>query len=502
MSDTTARAAQSWRWLLMLILITFVLYVWGLNIWYYGDDFQYLYRNPADRLLYFFGHRNLFHGFYRPVNSSIIALTQLFAGRETWPIHLVNILVHALLAWLVYLFMRRERFTNTQAMVASIFMAFSQENAGAILSNDTFSQISGTFFGCLTLWMLYRGFVGSIDAPRPSSAPFPLLSYLLALATFVVCLASKETSVSFLPMVGVFFLAAAPGTDAWGRRIANAILRSLPFLAITLAYMWVRLLIGLSQPSTSNDGTYGFHFGFNIVRNLGQFLFAAIIPASSSTTFVAVQQRQVVTLSIIAAASLVFLVAVVVGLMRGERNRTYLPLAAFTLLGLFPAALMNHVGELYLYNSMPFISVFVGAGLGTLLARGSGMRRYIGLALLAVLLAVHAQAINQKRTEMQRNGDRARALMPKVLAYMPQVPPNGRLLLLNPPTREPEYSIFLINGYDVFKWGEHVFPQEGGRPDVTATVIDPEELSKPEYQSNALILTLAPGDSVTVYGRR
>ncbi len=492
---------RSLYWLLLLVLATVVLYLPGVHIWYYGDDFQYLYRDPAQKILYFFHHRNLFHGFYRPVNSSIIAITQTLAGWETWPIHLVSMVVHGVLAWMVYAFMKRERFTTVQAMMASAFMVISQENASGVLSVDTFSQVSGTFFGCVTLWLLYRG---SRNGPPDNDPTRPVLAttdYLLALVSFAFCLASKETSVGYLPIVGLLLLALNRGPSAFSKRFVRAVVQGLPFLAMTVFYMWFRASIGLSQPS-GGGGTYGFSVGLNVVRNAAQFLFAAILPASSADAFVAVTNREMLPLALMVGGSLVFLAVVVYGLWKGGRHRSYLLLGVFAIAGLFPAMLMNHVGELYLYNSMPFISVFVGAGLGTLVARSAGRRGMSILfgAFLLGLVISHTVAIHRKAQEMVANGRSARRLLGELMPYVKQMPPNGRLLLLNPPNTRPEYSVFLLNDFGVFRWGEHVLGQEAGRPDVDAAVVEQAELGSPRFANASLVLTLR-NDSLVVYQR-
>jgi len=486
-------------WLLILLLATFAIYLSGLHIWYYGDDFQYLFADPPSRIFHFFFNRNLYHGFYRPVNSSIIAVVQMLVGWETWPIHVINTVVHALLAWLVYLLMRREAFTQPQALLGSAFMVFSQENAGAVLSVDTFSQISGTFFGCLALWTLYVGFFRRADHQRQPNEPFPLTYYILAVLSFILSLLSKETSVSFLPMVGIFFLA-----KNWRLRKAKDIIvrttiEVLPFFILTLLYMAVRSAIGLSQP-TGGSGTYGFSFGFNILRNLAQFLLAAILPASSASTFVAIKTGEKVLLAAILLGALIFLALVLYGLWRTGRRRSFLPMLLFTLVGLFPAMLMNHVGELYLYNSMPFIAVLVGAALGTLFerSRSSSAARGAFIGFMIALVASHVVAIQMKAASMRENGSRARRLLGELMPHVQQMPADGHLFLLTPPGGPPEYSVFLMNGFSVFKWGVHAIPQEAKRPDVTVEVIESPTIPDSIDQSKARIVTLE-NDSVVPY---
>ncbi len=481
-------------WFAVLVAGAFALYVSGLNIWYYGDDFQYLYDDPAARILWFFAHKNLYHGFYRPVNSAVIAVVQVLFGRETWAIHVVNIVVHGALAWLVYRFMTRARFVPAAAIAGSLFMLLSQANGGAVLSNDTFSQISGTFFGCLTLWALYRGYYHD---GVTASASVRWGKYLLALAMFAICLASKETSVSFLPMIGLFLLVKNVRGGEWMRGAARTALEGAPFLVLTVAYMGVRSAIGLSQPS-AGGGTYGFHVGFNIVSNFAQFVAAAVVPTSSADVFVAVKERAVPMLAITALGALAFVALVFAGLRRSGCGRPLGMLAAFAVLGLFPAVLMNHVGELYLYNAMPFISVLVGAAIGALLDRERstvGIRRVV-VAMLVVLAGLHVWGIQSKSAQMMVNGDRARRLLAQLTPIVAHT--DKRLVyLMSPSDPRVEYSVFLMNGFSVFKWGAHIVWQDAGRPGVIVEVVDPGVPISADSAAAALRLTLR-GDSVVV----
>jgi len=494
---------RDWRiapgiWLLVLAVSALAIYFSGLHIWYYGDDFQYVYEDPVARIFYFFYSPNFTHGFYRPVNSAIIAVVQLLFGRVTWPIHIINILVHALLAWMVFLFMRREKFTVWQGVLGSAFMVLSQENASAVLGNDTFSQISGTFFGCLSLWLLYRASPRDADSAGASAAGVPAVFFLLALLAYAISLASKETSVAFGPMVFCFFVIRNRRLP-WGGRLLRSIVEVLPFLALTLLYIWVRSAIGLSQPSGNVEGGYGFSVGVNVLRNLAQFLFAAIVPASSVTAFTAVKQRELLLLGVIVLGSLLFLGAVLYGLRRSGRGSVLAVMLLFSLLGLVPAIFMNHVGELYLYNSMPFISVLVGAGLGALLERSMGSRPvFAAVAAFLVVMAIsHIVAIQSKASLMMLNGRRAAMYLPQILRMTDRVPPDGTLLLLNPEEGAPEYSVFQMKPFSVYKWGVHIFRQEANRWDMTVEVVERPELDLLGY-ADAMVLGLE-GDSVVVW---
>ncbi len=491
-------------WLLVLAIASFAIYFSSLHIWYYGDDFQYVYEEPVSRIFHFFYNPNLFHGFYRPVNSAIIAVVQVFVGLETWPIHVINILVHALLCWMVFLFMKRERFATWQAVLASAFMVVSQENASAVLGNDTFSQISGTFFGCMALWLLYLGYfraaAGSAGAyPSVLGDRVPIGYYLLALLSYAISLASKETSVAYGPIIFGLFLAKNWKVDGWGARLTRSVLEVIPFFVLTLLYIWTRAAIGLSQP-TDSGGNYGFKIGLNVIENLAQFVFAAVVPASSATAFVAIKNRELVLIGAILLGTVLFLGIVAYGLWRSRRHRTFLVMIAFSLLGLVPAIFMNHVGELYLYNSMPFIAVLVGAGLGGALElfREKKALRAGFWVFLGLVAASHIVGVQGKAAAMATNGARARNYLAQIGRLVGEVPRDGQLLLLNPEEWEPEYSVYLMKPFSVFKWGVHIIRQETNRWDMEVVVVEKDDPELLHPRKRSLVLALE-GDSVVIW---
>src|SRR5262245_39345811 len=208
----------AWAWLGVLAIAAFVAFYPGLNIPYFADDFQYVGVAPGGRVFYFFTHRNPYHPFYRPVNSAVLIAIQRYFAFSTWPQHVINTLIHALTAWLVYLFMVRAKFTRLDALLGSSFMLLSQANAMAVLENDTFSQLAGTFFGYLALWLLYKCFFESGIKRRQR----PLYGfYVPALTAFALALWSKETSISFALLVGAFFVVKNYRWRKWTSMVAR-----------------------------------------------------------------------------------------------------------------------------------------------------------------------------------------------------------------------------------------------------------------------------------------
>jgi hypothetical protein len=458
-------------WLLILAVITVGVYYPGLHAGYYADDFQFIFEQPATKILHYFTHTTPYNGFYRPMQASVLAATQAAVGWETWPIRAINLAMHTLLAWMVYRYMASNGFSLLQGMLGSVFMAVSQANASAILGNDTQSQVSGALFGCLSLWLLdchARSHPPSENLPPP-----PAGYYIVSVVSFTLALISKETSSCFFLMaLAVIFLSHSDRSRLF-RPLGSAIRLYLPYVVMMAAYLLVRWAVGSSQPAIGEE-RYEFHIGFNIIRNYAQCIVAGLIPVSSVSAFILMAQKNMAGLALIGAATLVFVALIVYGLIHSPRRRLILLLMAFAMLSLVPVVFLNHVGELYMYNALPFLSVLVGIGFGEVLARN---RRRAAVAVVSsaaimMIFVSHALATQSKATMMKANGDRAAALLPQVTPYVRELPPNGIIYLLNPPSDEVEYSIYVMKGFHVFSEGEQVLLQVAGRKDAAAAVID------------------------------
>ena len=180
-------------WLMVLGLIGSAVYFSGLHIGYYGDDFGYVYPDPAARIFYYFYQPNPYIVNYRPVTSFLLAIIQTLFGLATWPIRVIHIFFHVLLCWFLYVFMTRQGLSRLQAMVGSLFLLLSQVNAIAVFSNDTFSQISGTFFGYAALWLLYRSLAPSDNSQGGNRKSVHYRYYVLSVLAVSISLTTGSS---------------------------------------------------------------------------------------------------------------------------------------------------------------------------------------------------------------------------------------------------------------------------------------------------------------------
>lgn len=473
-------------WCPALLAVGFLLYGSSMTIWYYGDDFNYFWEKPAEHIFRYYVEKHPGYGFFRPVNSMINALTQVAVGWSTWPIHLISILFHILLSWTIFRFMLREGFAERSAMLGSAFFLVTQAAAAAVLQVDTFSQIGGTCFGVWSLLLLYR--VRRDDR-------LSISRYLAALAAMAISLASKETSVAYLPIAAlILWTHRATPTSArvkrWLRDVA-------PFVALGLFYVWWRFFLGLSQPQGGGtEDAYGYSLGLNVIRNFAQILLALTTPVSTVRGFDAVTHRDPAMLAVIAIGAGLLIGATLYGLLRGRG--TFPPalrvVAIMALISLLPVYPLNHVGELYVYNALPFAAVLIGAGVGEIYRRASGARwRTAGVAGVTIIYLIsHIMAIWEKEAMARDNGDRAGRLLTGLAPYVRKLPPSSELVLLNPPDSVPSYSVYRMKKFDVFKYGAGAFHAVSGRNDFIVTVSD----TIPPLNSRPRVTLTLVGDSI------
>src|SRR5581483_7879969 len=159
---------------------------------------------------------------------------------------------------------------------------------------------------------------------------------------------------------------------------------------------------------------------------------------------------------------------------------------------LFPMVLMNHISELYIYNSTPFFSILAGIGLGAALECLQA-RRYVASALgggILLLFASHVAAVRDKALLMQENGERATMLLDRLAPYFDQVPQNGALLLVNPRSSHAEYTVYLMNGFNMLQFGEADIKKLHAREDIDLAIIDESGITRDRQRPDALILGL------------
>ncbi|MBI2297534.1 MAG: hypothetical protein HYU66_01050 [Armatimonadetes bacterium] len=511
---------------LLLAVLALLVFSRGVAGQRYGDDLGFIADQPAWAVYGYFAHANPNHGWYRPLEATGYALVQLGFGLATVPLHLMLLALHVVLAWRVF------RFTDALAGRAAAWWAAAwftvvQTNAIAVGSCDTFSQVAGTLCGWLAMEALYRA---RSDDRRAAWA---------GVAWFAVALLCKETSAGFLP-AGLLLLAwpaqcpsgrpPLPPGEGWGEGVEGECCSSgdppsepdghppphacadphpsplpggegagtgrrartaLALLAVFAAYYLVRSRVIPYRPGFGDEG-YDFHFGLNLLRNPLLLGGAAASPCSTASLARMAHEGDRAGLAPAASGALVLLTLVAAGCRQTRRARLAAALLLLALTALSPVLLLNHVSELYIYNALPAAVVVVGMGL----AGATAGRRWAVAVSLALLLA-HAAGTVSKLGLMVDNGARATALLAELEGPARQVPPGGRLLLVELAQGEPKYSVYLLPGAEVLRHGLMRLPQMVGRHDFEARLTDAGDPILHPPRAGDVVVRLAHGRPIT-----
>lgn len=480
-------------WFLCLGVVGYALYGIGIDIQYYGDDLQFYFGSRPQPLLAYFFHQNPYSAHvYRPLEAVFLAAVQQSFHLDTIPIHLVQISLHIVLACLVLAWMWNQGFAREQSLLAAFYLLISQASTHAVLSNDTFSQVLGTLAGYLSLYCLWTWLTSKKKQSSCSDHRF----YWVSLAFFGVSLYAKETSLSFFLIIIALLIVDRERTTSESWTFHSFALRGAPFAIVLVSYLSLRVYLGLLGMQFSKGG-YEFAVGRNVLFNLALLFFQAFLPYSSVNTFLMVQQKAYVDLFLVVAGALVVVVGVAYGHWRLKMFTFSFSFCLLAVVSLFPAILLTHISELYLYNALPAIAILFGAGVGYLLTDKLQVRK-ITIALSIGLLLVHGAAVQSKARMMKANGNRAIVLFKEIMPFVALVPPNGRLLLVNPASQRLRYSVFLLPGFHVIDKGLHYLYQLTGRSDFFVEVIDKFELQR-RALDQTVVLTLNAAGSVILF---
>ncbi len=466
------------------LLLCIALYWPNLHAGYFSDDFLFFFDSPPAHLYSYFSQMGAAAHAYRPIEAIVLTIIQQHFRFDTFPIHLLSFCAHSALVCVVLAAARRLGLQIIDTFLACTLTFFSQVSVTTILGNDTLSQAASALFGSLSVFFLYTAFLGRSEELRPTQTSYRLIS---SVAFYAIALFCKETALGFLA-VGVILIAAVVSREpVWPNRLKKALLLSGLFIGVTLVYAAARFHAGGHY---SAPGAYRMGLGLNVIRNIAEFSLAAFGPFSTVSAAVASQTGNKLYL-ISAALGWTFVVGTVAaGILISRRKPLILCLAVCALASLFPTYLLLHVSELYLYNAVLFISLIVGIALGSLFRRSQG-GRLAAITCAALLIGTQVYADRQKAELMTQNGRSAALMMAVVAQFMKGLPANSEILLVNPAERKPEYSVFVLKGFDVLEFGTYKLGPLLGRRDVNVRIINEMDARELTPHANVLMLELA-----------
>lgn len=494
--ESRGHGAAVWLGCWMLLFAAAAALYWpGLRGGYFSDDLLFFFNSPPAHLYDYFAIRGAAAQAYRPLEAIILTLIQQRFWFNTLPIHLLSLAGHAALICAVLAAGRRLASRTAEIVPACAFMLVAQVGAPAVLGNDCLSQVASTLFGSLSALFLGFAWIANKEAGRPSSSQNWIW---LSVVMYTAGLFFKETALGFLLVALLVIALIAYQESGWADRLKKACLLSIPYGAATLLYWLARLHAG---GPVSQAGSYRIHAGLNVLRNIAEFALAAFGPFSTVDGAVAVSMHHVPVLCLEALGWIFIGTVVLAGAYLSRRRMLLMVLAAAAIASLFPAYLLTHVSELYLYNAIPFLALLFGVSLGALWYRGRWLRA-MAVICAGLLFTGQIYADREKAHLMALNGKRAAVIMAGIQRYLKTAPPDSQILLVNPPHRTPEYSVFLLKAFDVVDIGTLRIGPIFGRPDVRVQVVDEANVQGLERRKDRFLLALDVDGQVEPYNGR
>jgi len=492
--EESSPTKYAWRWFAVLLAASFIVGLPAIDAPYFDDDFQFVFETPALNPVHYFMHGNAHNNFYRPIQSAFLAAVQSVWGLTTTPVHLVQIVLHASLAMLVFTAMLGLGFRRRDGIVASLLVATSQTAVMAVSSNDTLSQLLGVLAGYLAVWTFYR-----FARDHRSSTGLGDRRYLAGMGWLAISFFSKETSAAFVLLGPLALLAGMGGIRDGAQSVRVFATRAAPLVILLAVYIAIRAAVASATPEIG-EGRYGIALGPNIIKNIGLLWVTATIPFSSMDMFAAVSTGDRATLGMFGLVYAAFAAIVVAGLWRYRRDARLWWLFAVALVSVSSIVPINHVSELYSYQLLPAAAAIVALGLGALgdAARRNRPTRVAWIIVVVAVIASNAIAAYTKTRMINESGQRAAVLLEAVVPHARDLAPGGELVLVNPESDAVEYSMFRFSGFNYLRHTDFYIARLAGRDDITVRIVPAGEPA-PQPGPERIVLVLDQ-DTVTQSG--
>jgi hypothetical protein len=340
------------------------------------------------------------------------------------------------------------------SLLGALWFLLNPVNVVAVLGSDSTDQVGSGAAGFLSFALAWRFSETLRQSPSAKSPPFWLaVGSLVALA---IALLFKENGLAFagiVPLVLGFTIwrcrrSLVPGATRW------LVLFIAASVAVTAGYFAYRAVARNSRPITFGTARHELKMGENILVNEAQLLGAPLLPFSTVDAYVAAVNRKPLVLGAMGAGLLAWLTLLGIGVTIAKKWPAVLGLGLLGACAGVPVVLTNHVSELYAYNVAPFLAVIVALALPPLLEpRRPLLVRSVTAVLLLGVLVSDVVAVNHKASQMAVNGHNAVVLMPQVVDFARQLPPDGKLLLWD--RQEPDmlsYGVFLMSPFRSLSW--------------------------------------------------
>jgi 4-amino-4-deoxy-L-arabinose transferase-like glycosyltransferase len=451
--------AKNALFLIVFFILAVLVYYSSLHLPYYADDFQYVFTNPTQARFNDFFHPNPINTFYRPVQTMVLASIQSVWGWDTFVLRLLHLALHAGIATLIFRALKLWNIDVRIAFFGACYFLISQMNGAAVLGNDTVSQLLSTFFLLCTLWQFYLFKCKGRQRWR----------FILSNITFFLALLSKETSAALI--VAIVLLSIVLSSRP--RSLLRILVELTPFVVSCILYWLLRSSAGAEIPQFGDDH-YRFSIGINVLVNFGLLVVQAFTPVSSVSVANLFYDKNYSLLIAIGLLSFLVGALVVYGLVKSPHRRLILTLCVLTVLSWIPVIFLGRVSEQYIYNSAAFVAVFFAIAVQYYWSQGRAILKFV-IPVLALACVLNVYGIFQKADIMHRQGDNAMVLFKQVVNVGKTAPANAVVYLVQPQEKRFYYSLYVIQGFTVISWSEHLLQHAASRPDLRFFIVEEDE---------------------------
>jgi hypothetical protein len=364
----------------------------------------------------------------RPVILSVWLLISHFYGVEAWPTHLLNVVLHAANAWMIFWLLTRLKASRITAVLPALLFALTPIGPEAV----TWSSGNVDLFPLFFLLLGFGAYSLFLENGRK-------LWYAASLAAMAMALLSKEMAMIMVVLIpamellygDVFRSRNNMGDTGSGRTLRQAAIRVSPFLLLFAGYLALRLAIlgTLAQGSQLPSITGGFEYSplFTI-----SVLLAPFSNMYFHTYFIAAVSLY--TLLLLVSS----LVLVATGWSKAGKQTTRLwiflvlafavslvPVSSYLVSGLNLDLARSH----FLYISTAFFLSLVSVGLLEFGWRGKKWSG-VGAAAILLLLPLYFWGLQENNRYWEDAAVVESVILDEMASILPEPPANSRIYLV------------------------------------------------------------------------
>jgi hypothetical protein len=247
---------------LVIGLVAFI-YATSSKAFFFNDDYAWLSQSWHVDVRNFFDLSRYSH-FYRPVIELYFGWGLKTFGCDPVPFHWLSVAIHLMTSGLVFLLAREIGLTRVYAYVAALWFAVQSGPVEAVAWIGAITDLMPGFWYILSLWM----FAAFLYRRRP-------VFYVAALAAFIVCLLTHESSATLIVMLLAMDVILAPrGPVFTADGIRTRLGWYAPFALLLSGYLTIAYIVN-TRSYLVTEGHY--RLGLHAVPNLLAYLVAILV---------------------------------------------------------------------------------------------------------------------------------------------------------------------------------------------------------------------------------